>query len=110
MFSNNSCIILQLLNYKKKLMKWSVLIIISFFLLACNTNTEQNIQGEWIKGTEAQQLETIEKQFRGFDNTMVEVGYRYKELYWAGQDKNWEYANYQLEKIKLTIENMCAKH
>lgn len=86
-------------------MKWSVLIIISFFLLACNTNTEQNIQGEWIKGTEAQQLETIEKQFRGFDNTMVEVGYRYKELYWAGQDKNWEYANYQLEKIKLTIEN-----
>lgn len=36
---------------------------------------------------------------------MVETGYRYQELYWAGQDENWEYANYQLEKIKTAIEN-----
>jgi hypothetical protein len=36
---------------------------------------------------------------------MVEVGYRYQELYWAGQDQNWEYANYQLEKIKLATDN-----
>ena len=36
---------------------------------------------------------------------MVETGYRYQELYWGGQDQNWEYAEYQLEKIKLTIEN-----
>src|SRR5690606_15846238 len=45
------------------------------------------------------------KQFRGFDNAMVETGYRYQELYWAGQDENWEYADYQLEKIKIAIEN-----
>jgi hypothetical protein len=36
---------------------------------------------------------------------LVETGYRYQELYWAGQDQNWEYANYQLEKIKLAKEN-----
>lgn len=36
---------------------------------------------------------------------MVETGYRYQELYWAGQDENWEYADYQLEKIKIAIEN-----
>ena len=47
----------------------------------------------------------IEKQFRGFDNAMVETDYRYQELYWAGHDENWEYAEYQLEKIKLAIEN-----
>ncbi len=62
-------------------------------------------QGEWITGTAEEQLGIIEKQFRGFDNAMVETGYRYQELYWAGQDENWEYAAYQLEKIKLAIAN-----
>lgn len=36
---------------------------------------------------------------------MVETGYKYQELYWAGQDENWQYAEYQLEKIKVAIEN-----
>ncbi len=62
-------------------------------------------QGEWITGTEEEQTRIIEKQFRGFDNAMVETGYRYQELYWAGQDENWEYAAYQLEKIRLAIDN-----
>lgn len=35
---------------------------------------------------------------------MVETGHRYVELYWAGEDGNWEFAKYQLEKIKHTIE------
>jgi hypothetical protein len=77
--------------------------IILFSFLSCNKETA--IQGEWITGTEVEKLKKIEKQFRGFDNAMVETGYRYQELYWAGQDQNWEYANYQLEKIKLAIEN-----
>ena len=88
------------------------LLFIAFVLIAgssCNNSTRQNeptnAQGEWIKGTEQEKLNAIEKQFRGFDNSMVETGYRYQELYWAGQDENWEYANYQLEKIQLTIEN-----
>lgn len=37
--------------------------------------------------------------------TMVETGYRYSELYWAGQDQNWQYADYQLEKIPTAIES-----
>jgi len=78
---------------------FSVLIISS-----CSTNTN-NAQGNWIKGTEQEKISTIEKQFRGFDNAMVETGYRYQELYWAGQDENWEYATYQLEKIKTALEN-----
>ena len=35
---------------------------------------------------------------------MVEIGYRYQELYWGGQDANWEYANYQLSKIKKALK------
>lgn len=87
-------------------MKQIIIITLSVGLFSCNRQTDKkNVQGEWIKGTEKEQIKIIEKQFRGFDNAMVETGYRYQELYWAGQDQNWEYADYQLEKIKLAIEN-----
>ena len=87
-------------------MRISAYIILTFVLCACNRESAPSpAQGKWITGTEQQQIKTIEKQFRGFDNAMVETGYRYGELFWAGQDENWEYANYQLEKIKVAIEN-----
>lgn len=87
-------------------MKLFMTILLTFVIFSCNLQTEQkNVQGDWIKGTEKEQIKTIEKQFRGLDNAMVEIGYRYQELYWAGKEQNWEYANYQLEKIKLAIEN-----
>jgi hypothetical protein len=83
-----------------------ILTILSlFFACVKNEKKEINAQGDWLKGTEEEQLKSIEKQFRGFDHVMVEVGYRFQELYWGGQDQNWEYADYQLEKIKLAIEN-----
>lgn len=85
-------------------MRYLTSILIFLFLLACNQKQEA-VQGQWIKGNEQKKLETIENQFRGFDMAMVETGYRYQELYWAGQDENWEYADYQLEKIQKAIEN-----
>ena len=73
-------------------------------MVSCSNNVKKQ-QGDWIKGNEQEKIKTIEKQFRGFDNAMVETGYRYQELFWAGRDENWEYAAYQLEKIKIAIEN-----
>lgn len=87
-------------------MKQIIILILILGLFSCNQKTDkETAQGDWIKGTENEKIKTIEKQFRGFDNAMVETGYRYQELYWAGQDQNWEYADYQLEKIKIAIEN-----
>lgn len=87
-------------------MKIPIYIIILLLCFGCNQQTaSSNSQGDWIKGTATEKIKIIETQFRGFDNAMVETGYRYQELYWAGQEQNWEYANYQLEKIKITIEN-----
>lgn len=71
-------------------------------MVSCNQET--NIQGKWIKGSETDKLNIIENQFRGFDNAMVETGYRYQELYWAGVDKNWAYGDYQLNKIEKAIQ------
>lgn len=77
------------------------------FLFACNSQEENKSSGidGWLKGDKNQKFETIAKQLRGFDMAMVETGYRYQELYWAGKDENWEYAAYQAEKIKVAIEN-----
>jgi hypothetical protein len=36
---------------------------------------------------------------------MMEVGHRYVDLYWAGRDANWEVAAYELQKLRLAIEN-----
>jgi hypothetical protein len=42
---------------------------------------------------------------RGFDVAMMEVGHRYIDLYWTGEDANWEAAAYELQKLRLAIEN-----
>jgi hypothetical protein len=87
-------------------MKELFILLLTFGLFGCKQQTEKsNAQGKWITGTEQEQIKIIEKQFRGFDNAMVETGYRYQEFYWAGQDENWGYADYQLEKMKIAIEN-----
>jgi hypothetical protein len=62
-------------------------------------------EGGWLAGTVDDKFNTVAKQLRGFDMAMVETGYRYNELYWAGQDDNWGYADYQAKKIRTAVEN-----
>jgi hypothetical protein len=65
--------------------------------------TQSKSAESWLQGSPDDKLKQVEKQLRGFDKTMAEVGYRFSELYFAGQDRNWEYANYQAEKIQAAI-------
>ena len=60
-------------------------------------------QGSWLRGTTDERFQQVERQLRGFDKTMVEVGYRFTELYFAGQDQNWDYAQYQIEKLETAL-------
>lgn len=63
-------------------------------------------EARWLlEGTNDERFARAAKQFRGFDVAMVETGYRYGELYWAGQDRNWDYASYQVEKIRTAVKN-----
>jgi len=86
---------------KQLLHKLFISTFILFGISSCNSNT---VQGEWIHGNEKQKIETIEWQLRGFDMAMIETDYRYQELYWAGKDENWEYAEYLTTKIRKAIE------
>lgn len=58
----------------------------------------------WLSGSDEERFDRLARQMRGFDLAMMEVGYRYTELHWAGQDRNWDYAKYQCEKIQHIIE------
>ena len=83
-----------------------VLSILLGFSISCKEN---RAEGKWIKGSQQEQIEAIEWQFRGFDKAMVETDYRYQNLYWAGTDQNWEYADYLNKKIRKAIETGLAR-
>ena len=69
-------------------------------------NTEIKKSEDWLSsGSTDERFSKVSKHLRGFDMAMAEVGYRFSELYWAGQDKNWEFAKYHLEKIRTAIRN-----
>jgi len=101
---------LFLVQYKAMNRRLFFLIVCSFVIVSCDkgetrdTSTDSGKDG-WLKGNEEEKFDVIANQLRGFDMAMAETGYRYNELFWAGADQNWEYARYQLKKIRLTIEN-----
>jgi hypothetical protein len=59
---------------------------------------------DWLTGSTEQRFLKIERQFRGLDQAMAEIGYRYGELWRASRERNWEYAKYQAEKIELSLK------
>lgn len=83
------------------------LISLFFIFTACQSLDGNKVADKtaWLRGDNKEKFNLIAKHLRGFDMAMVETGYRYGELYWAGRDQNWGYAAYQVDKIRLAIEN-----
>ena len=84
-------------------------IVLALAMLLCSSGcvgppTGTSAPGWLARDRDAQALQ-LERQLRGMDVAMVETGYRYIELYWAGRDGNWDAATYQIDKIRLAIEN-----
>jgi len=59
----------------------------------------------WLTGDDDARFAQVERHLRGMDMAMVEVGYRYRELGFAGGDGNWGYAAYQSKKLRLAMQN-----
>jgi len=62
-----------------------------------------------LTGDPRAQLDTVARHLRGTDMAMIEIDHRYHELWWAGVDENWDYAEYQLEKIAYSLENALER-
>ena len=58
----------------------------------------------WLAEDRSTQRVELQRHLRGLDVAMVEIGYRFNELYWAGRDRNWPYAKYQIEKVELAMK------
>jgi hypothetical protein len=61
-------------------------------------------QDGWLTGDTHAKFDMVAEQLGGFDQTMMEVGYRYQVLYWAGEDQNWALARFQIEEMEGTVE------
>ncbi len=60
-------------------------------------------EAHWLADDRAAGRDQLERHLRGLDLAMMEIGYRFNELHWAGRDRNWPYAQYQIEKIELAL-------
>jgi hypothetical protein len=86
---------------------WFALVLAVCVATGCRHNTSS--KNSWIEGDSNERWAAMARHLRGLDVAMVEIGYRYGELYWAGADANWEYADYQLTKMSLTLENALVR-
>ncbi len=78
--------------------------IVVIIISACGTQTEQKLETRWAGEDLQEVIQNLESQLGGFDQTMIQTNYRYNELYWAGQDENWGYAEYQLDEMLENLE------
>lgn len=92
-----------------------ILIISVLALVGCDRAAEQRAPtakpNDWLLGAadDPERFRLIQRQLRGFDQPMWEVGERYTRMHEALTRGNLDLAAYHWEKIKTTIENGIAK-
>lgn len=87
--------------------KLTIILLSLIFIYSCQPKEKSTAVGPegWLEGTTEEKLDEVAHQLGGFSRTMVEVSYRYSELYWAGMDENWDYADHQVEHIIEAMED-----
>lgn len=80
-----------------------LLILIILMLCRCTQSSKDAGKDGWLKGTTDEKIDKVANQLRGFDICMMEMNYRYKQYYESAKDSNYQYALYQLDKMKESI-------
>lgn len=79
-----------------------ILSLMAFLIIQCGSIEEKptSVGSEgWLSGTTDEKFEVVSEQLGGFGRAMAEVNRRYISMYWAGEDENWDYVDYQLEHL-----------
>lgn len=91
-------------------------IALALFLSACGRGSDEPkapelSRNDWllVAKSDEERFKLIQRQMRGFDQPMWEVGERFERLHDALERENYELATYQWDKIKTAIENGMAK-
>ena len=65
---------------------------------------------DWRKeGTPEEQQANLVKLVPGASHWMIEMGERYKNLYWAARQEKWAFAAYQAEEIEKLVRQICYR-
>lgn len=89
----------------KRTLKYLLVVSAVMLFSACQQAGDQPVGTDgWLTGDAHQKFESVAAHLGGFGRAMWEVDYRFQELYWAGQDMNWEYAGHQIEELQETLE------
>jgi hypothetical protein len=70
----------------------------------CGAVAQHRGEPTWLEGMAERPERVIARQLRGLDVTMIELDHRYSELYFAGQDGHWDYAEHQVEHMELAMD------
>jgi len=82
-----------------------VFFIISVFLSACggqNTDNAQLLQNR-VDSLETKLAETYKPDFGEF---MIDIQVHHSKLWFAGKNQNWNLANFEVKKMKETIDDL----
>ena len=77
------------------------------FSLLISFNTYAGNAVDWRKsGSDQNKLNHLVKALPGTSVHMLQVGERYRNLYWAGKLEKWQFANYQIEEIQELLKTV----
>ena len=79
----------------------SIILVVPSMVFALEDNHD------WRKNaTTEEKVQQMVKVIPSASNIMIQMGERYKNLYWAAKMGKWEFANYQVEEMQELIHTL----
>ena len=80
--------------------------LLAFFMLM-NPLLAHSTDNDWRKtGSDKEKLNNVVKVIPSTADIMFQMGERYRNLYWAGKQGKWEFAQYQTEEMQSLIKEL----
>lgn len=81
-------------------------VLTTILMLTCSSAIAAN-NSDWRKnGSHEEKLTNLVKVIPSTSDLMIQMGERYRNLYWAGKQGKWQFAEYQLEEMAGLIKTL----
>lgn len=83
-------------------MRWTAALLYACAMLVTATASAQE---DWRKTAPAEKkIQNLVEVMPGAATLMIEMGFRYQNLYWAAKQTKWEFAQYQAEEMESLLK------